>query len=61
MMKLTTILGPHAPFIVTAYAAAPLVIAALIFWVAVDYSTQQRIIAELEKRGVKRRSARAKK
>ncbi len=51
-------LGPHADFIVTAYAVAILIIAALIAWVAMDYRAQRRMLGEMEKRGVKRRSRR---
>ena len=49
-------LGPHAAFIVASYAAAIIVITALIGWIALDYRAQQRILADLDKRGVKRRS-----
>ena len=49
-------LGPHAAFIVTAYSAAIVILAVLIGWIALDYRAQQRILADLEKRGVKRRS-----
>ena len=51
-------LGPHADFIVAAYAVTIFVIAALIAWVVLDYSTQRRILGDLEERGVKRRSQR---
>ena len=51
-------LGPHAGFIVAAYAIAALVLAALIAWVALDYRAQRRQIATLEARGVTRRSER---
>lgn len=54
-------LGPHAAFIVAAYAAALAVLSGLIFWIALDYSTQQRLLGEFEKRGIKRRSSRRKK
>jgi heme exporter protein D len=50
--------GSHAAFIVSAYVAAIFVIAALIVWVRVDYRRQQRLIADLERRGIVRRSAR---
>ena len=49
-------LGPHAPFIVAAYSAAIVILAALIGWIALDYRAQSRILTELDKRGVKRRS-----
>jgi heme exporter protein D len=51
-------LGPHADFILTAYAAAILVVGALIAWVMLDYRQQQRILADLEAQGVTRRSER---
>jgi heme exporter protein D len=49
-------LGPHADFIIAAYAVTIFVIATLIAWVVLDYSTQQRILGDLEKRGITRRS-----
>jgi heme exporter protein D len=52
-------LGPHAAFIVTAYAAAAVVIGGLIAWVLLDYRAQLRKLADLEARGVTRRSDRA--
>ena len=51
-------LGPHVSFIVAAYSAAAVVLIALIAWVALDYRAQRRKIAELEARGVTRRSER---
>ena len=51
-------LGPHADFIIAAYAVAILVIAALIAWVVLDYTAQQRILGDLEERGITRRSQR---
>jgi heme exporter protein D len=51
-------LGPHADFIVAAYAITIFVLAALVAWIALDYSTQQRILGDLEERGVTRRSLR---
>ena len=51
-------LGPHADFIVAAYAVTSFVVAALIAWVILDYSTQRRILGDLEERGVTRRSQR---
>jgi heme exporter protein D len=53
-------LGPHALFIVASYAIAAAVIAGLIVWVLVDYRAQLRALAELEARGVTRRSERAR-
>ena len=49
-------LGPHADFIVAAYALTVFVVAALIAWVVLDYSVQRRILGDLEERGVTRRS-----
>jgi heme exporter protein D len=51
-------LGPHAEFIVAAYAVTVCVVAALIAWVILDYSAQQRMLGDLEDRGVTRRSQR---
>jgi heme exporter protein D len=51
-------LGPHAFFIVSAYAAAALIIAAMIAWVVLDRRRQARMLADLEARGVTRRSER---
>src|SRR5262249_55583802 len=48
----------HIEFIVAAYAAGVVVIAALIAWVMLDYRLQRRILAELETKGIARRSAR---
>jgi heme exporter protein D len=49
-------LGPHAAFIVAAYSAAIVILVTLIGWIALDYRAQHRILAGLDKRGVKRRS-----
>jgi heme exporter protein D len=51
-------LGPHADFIVAAYAVTVCVIAGLIAWVMLDYAAQRRILGGLERRGVTRRSQR---
>ena len=51
-------LGPHADFIVAAYAVTLFVVAALIAWALLDYSAQRRILGDLEERGVTRRSRR---
>jgi heme exporter protein D len=47
-------LGPHAGFIVAAYAAAAVVIGALVAWVVLDHRAQSRALAELEDRGIGR-------
>jgi heme exporter protein D len=52
-------LGHHAFFILTAYGAAALIVAAMIAWVAIDHRRQARALADLEARGVTRRSERA--
>ncbi|MEA2991170.1 MAG: heme exporter protein [Alphaproteobacteria bacterium] len=52
-------LGTHAGFILAAYAVAVVVLGVLIAWVLLDYRKQQRILADLEARGVTRRSERA--
>jgi heme exporter protein D len=53
-------LGPHAAFIVTAYAAAVVIVGGLIAWVLLDHRAQLRKVAELEARGVTRRSGAAR-
>jgi heme exporter protein D len=50
-------LGPHAGFIIAAYAAAVAVIAALIGWIVADHRAQTRALADLEAHGIVRRSA----
>jgi heme exporter protein D len=50
-------LGPHAGFIVAAYAVAAAVVGALVIWVTADHAAQRRALAELERRGITRRSA----
>jgi heme exporter protein D len=52
-------LGPHAAFIVAAYAMAVLVVAMLIGWIALDHRAQKRRLGALEARGVTRRSDRS--
>jgi len=52
-------LGPHAAFIVAAYAAALAVVLGLIGWVVADYAAQRRLLANLEARGMTRRSDKA--
>jgi heme exporter protein D len=53
-------LGPYAAFILAAYAAAVLVVGALIAWVVLDFRAQRRVLGELEAHGVTRRSAAVK-
>jgi len=52
----TMTLGPHAAFIVTAYAAAIAIVAGLIVWVVLDRRHLTRMLGEFEARGVTRRS-----
>ena len=51
-------LGQHAAFIVAAYAATFVAIAALALFIVEDDRKQRRLLAELEAQGVRRRSAR---
>jgi heme exporter protein D len=50
-------LGPHATFIIAAYAIAALVVIGLILWVEIDNRMQRRQLAKLKEQGVTRRSA----
>ena len=49
-------LGPHGPFIITAYLIAATVVAGLVIWVIADHLAQKRALADLERRGITRRS-----
>ena len=51
-------LGPHAAFIWACYGIVTAVLAALALWLVADGRRQQRLIDELEARGVRRRSDR---
>ena len=53
-------LGPHAGFILAAYGAAVLILAALVAWIVLDHRAQKRALGELEMRGVTRRSNRGR-
>jgi heme exporter protein D len=50
-------LGPHAIFIWLSYAATASVVAALLIWVFADERRQTGRLADLERRGIRRRSA----
>jgi heme exporter protein D len=50
----------HIGFIVASYAAAVAVVGVLIAWVTLDYRAQRSRLADLEMRGVTRRSAPAR-
>jgi heme exporter protein D len=51
---MTMDLGPHAFFIIAAYAATALIIGGLILRAVIDHRAQVRALAELEGRGVRR-------
>jgi heme exporter protein D len=51
-------LGPHAAFIVTAYAAAIGIVAGLIVWVVLDRRRLVRTLDELDAQGITRRPGR---
>jgi heme exporter protein D len=48
-------LGPHANFILAAYAISVLVLGAVTLWVIADYRAQRRIIRDLEAHAPKRK------
>ena len=50
-------LGPHAGFIWLSYLAAALCITGLAVWVWTDERTERRRLADLERRGMRRRSS----
>ncbi len=52
-------LGPHAAFIVAAYAAAIVIVAALVVWVVLDHRHLTRMLDDFEARGITRRARRA--
>ncbi|HWK39072.1 MAG TPA: heme exporter protein CcmD [Hyphomicrobium sp.] len=56
-MNLGIDLGPHASFIWSAYGVVALVIAGLIARLVLDGRAQERRLADLAARGVRRRSA----
>jgi heme exporter protein D len=51
-------LGPYAGFIVTAYAAAIVIVGGVVAWVVLDRRHLVRVIAEMEAQGAGRRSER---
>ena len=53
---MTMTFAQEAGFIVAAYAVTLFVIAALIAWVVLDYSSKRRLLGEMEEQGVTRRS-----
>jgi heme exporter protein D len=50
-------LGPHAIFIIAAYGVTFVAMAALAYFIVQDDRKQRRLLAELERRGIRRRSA----
>ena len=53
-------LGPHAAFIFAAYGVTFVAVAALALFIVEDDRKQRRLIAELERKGIRRRSAEPK-
>ena len=51
-----SVLGNHAGFIVAAYLAAAAVLTGLAVWIVVDGRAVRRRLADLEARGIRRRS-----
>ncbi|MGD9921625.1 MAG: heme exporter protein CcmD [Pseudorhodoplanes sp.] len=49
-------LGPHATFIIASYAATAFILAMLIGWIVAENRALKRRLADLESRGIKRRS-----
>jgi heme exporter protein D len=49
--------GPHASFIIAAYAVTALAVGALTCFILAADRKQQRTLAELDARGIRRRSA----
>jgi len=47
----------HGGFILAAYAVTVLVLAGMFLWIVLDGRAQKRRLAELEARGIRRRSA----
>ena len=50
-------LGAHADFIIAAYGVTFVAVAALASFIVADDRRQRRLLAELEARGIRRRSA----
>jgi heme exporter protein D len=50
----------HIDFIAASYAAAVIIIGALIAWISFDYRAQRRILADLELQGFTRGTAPAR-
>ena len=50
-------LGPHAIFILAAYAVTFIAVTALTSCIVADDRKQRRLLADLERKGIRRRSA----
>jgi len=50
-------LGPHAAFIWAAYAVTFIAVAMLIVFIVQDDRRQRQLLADLERQGIRRRSA----
>jgi heme exporter protein D len=50
-------LGPHAAFIWAAYAVTFIVVLGLIVFIVQDDRRQRQLLADLERQGIRRRSA----
>ena len=48
----------HAGFIIAAYLVTTVVVVGMIVWIVLDGRLQRRRLAELEARGIRRRSGR---
>jgi len=51
-------LGPHAGFILAAYAVSAVIVLAVVGWILADGVLLRRQMRDLEARGIRRRSAR---
>lgn len=49
---------PHSGFILASYLVTAATLLALVLWIAIDHRQQKAALAELEARGITRRSAR---
>lgn len=49
-------LGPHWGFIAASYAIFAVVVIGLVLWVTSDHRAQRKALADLEARGIRRRS-----
>jgi heme exporter protein D len=52
-------LGPHASFILAAYGVTLVAVTALVLAIVADDRHQRRLLAELELKGIRRRSAKS--